>query len=96
MKTNRELKCIKVEHTYDGETTIEYISYYQFKSSYINERWEGERRYEKMYTIFGDAHKKTIITNPFNNKKSVRIFTFPDTIKEARQIDEEQAQRGYH
>ena len=89
MKTIYEMKCIKTEHTYEGETTVEYLTFEQFKNSFVDERWVGERRYNKQYSIFGYYHTKTIVTNPYNGEKSVRVFTFPKSQEQAIELDKE-------
>lgn len=86
-----DLKCIKVDHTTtEGEQLVTYISFNQFESSFIKERWTGERRYNKEHTLFGHVHTKTIVTNPFDGKKSRRTFTFPSSPVKAEQIHKEQ------
>lgn len=87
-----ELKCIKVTHTYEGETMTNYISYNQFKASFIDERWQGERRYNREYTIFGYVHTKTIVKSP-TGSKSVRVFDFPNSVNEAETIHQQQTDK---
>lgn len=48
----------------------------QFRNSFVEERWEGERRYNKQYTKLGYFHTKTIVY--FDSKtRTVRTFEFP-------------------
>ena len=64
----------KTIETYsDSEITLD-----RFKNSFVNERWNGERRYNKQYTKLGYYHTKTIVPNPYSNTRSVRTFIFPD------------------
>ena len=64
----------KIIETYpDLEITLQ-----RFIASFIDERWNGERRYNKQYTKLGYFHTKTIVPNPFDNTRSVRSFIFPN------------------
>ena len=64
----------KTIETYpDNEITLQH-----FITSFVDERWNGERRYNKQYTKLGYYHTKTIVPNPFDNTRSVRTFIFPD------------------
>ena len=77
---------VTVEHTKEQKqggkwVTIEnygtmHLTLKQFEQSFVKERWEGERRYDKKYTKYGYFHTKTIVNNPFDNSRSVRLFTF--------------------
>ena len=82
-----DLKCIKVKHTYEGNTINTMLSFNQFYISFVDERWTGERRTNKQHTMFGYWHTKTTVTNPYNNEKSIRVFTFPKNEAEARELD---------
>ena len=62
-----------IETYLDNEITLQ-----QFITSFVNERWNGERRYNKQYTKLGYFHTKTIVPNPFDNTRSVRTFIFPN------------------
>ena len=84
-----DLKCIKVKHIYDDEASTDMLSYNQYYVSFVDERWHGERRTNKQHTIFGYWHTKTTVRNPYNGEKSVRVFIFPETEAEARQLDYE-------
>ncbi|VEV88374.1 hypothetical protein, partial [Staphylococcus phage Stab23] len=78
-----ELKAIKVKHLdTENRVTTSYISHEQFKTSFIDERWKGERRTNKQHTIFGYYHTKTTVTSPYGNQ-SVRVFEFPKSQAEA-------------
>lgn len=78
-----QLKAIKVSHLdTENRKTVSYISHEQFKTSFVDERWSGERRTNKKYTIFGYYHTKTTVTR-FDGAKSVRMFEFPNTQAEA-------------
>ena len=78
-----QLKAIKVLHLdTENRMTTSYISHDQFKNSFVDERWSGERRTNKKYTIFGYYHTKTTVTRS-DGAKSVRVFEFPDTHEEA-------------
>lgn len=80
-----QLKAIKVLHLdTENRKTVSYISHEQFKTSFIDERWNGERRTHKKYTIFGYYHTKTVVTSP-SGAKSVRVFEFPDTHAKAEE-----------
>lgn len=77
-----QLKCIKVVHTMNGEhvsTTM--ISWEQFESAFVRQRWSGERRFGKVSTIFGIAHKRTTVR--FEGMLSVRVFEFPASREDA-------------
>lgn len=82
----KELKCIKLTHSYDSTQHISYITFNQFYASFIKERWDGEKRYNKTYTMFGHVHTKTVVTNPYDKSKSIRTFDFPNSIEEAENI----------
>ena len=87
MKKNEyELKCIKVIKEDEYSMTI---SFNQFLRSYVVEKWQGERRYNKKYTIFGYYHTKTIVIEPTYKFKTVTEFVFPSDIDEAIAIDKE-------
>ena len=75
-----QIKCIKVIHnTSDGHSSEEYISWATFYRSFVKERWAGERRTRRVYTIFGTAHKVTTVKSPSGHITSVRLFEFPNT-----------------
>lgn len=78
-----DMKSIKVTHIFREEETISWISFNQFQKSFVNERWQGERRYKTDYTIFGRVHHKTIVKNPYSDERSVRLFDFPNSREEA-------------
>ena len=83
-----DLKCIK--HTLvnsDGEKTVTYITYNQYRKSFVDERWTGERRTGKIYTMFGYDHTKTTVR--FGNLKSVHTFDFPRSREQAEALDVE-------
>ena len=94
-----DLRCIKVKHIYNGRTSTDMLSFNQFYSSFVAERWCGERRTNKKNTWFGFWHTKVTVTNPYNGEKSVRVFTFPANEAEARELDynyyKELEQEGY-
>ncbi|XWX31194.1 hypothetical protein WGPJNHAJ_CDS0147 [Staphylococcus phage PG-2021_19] len=78
-----QMKAIKVLHLdTENRMTTSYISHEQFKTSFIDERWKGERRTNNKYTIFGYYHTKMTVKSP-SGAKSVRVFEFPDTHEEA-------------
>ena len=87
IKHINDLKCIKVKHTYADEVTNEVLSFNQFYNSFVEERWQYERRTNKQHTMFGYWHTKTTVTNPYNNAKSVRVFSFPENETQARELD---------
>lgn len=82
-----QIKCIKVTHTLEGKTSSEFISWETFQRAFIKERWSGERRTGKKFTIFGTAHTKTTLTSP-TGTKSVRVFEFPHTRAEVLALGE--------
>lgn len=48
-----------------------------FKTSFVEEKWEGERRYNTFITKWGNFHHKMIIKNPFDKtQRTVRYFEF--------------------
>lgn len=64
----------KTTKTYpDSKITLQ-----RYRTSFVEERWNGERRYNKQYTKLGYFHTKTIVPSPFDNTRSVRTFIFPD------------------
>lgn len=80
------MKTIEMTHKHtDGTVTTEYISHNQFKSSFVDERWSGERRTQKAMTCFGEYHHKTTVTSP-SGLKSIRTFKFPRNYKHAEEI----------
>lgn len=84
-----QMKTIKVSHLdTENRKTVSYISHEQFKTSFVDERWSGERRTNKKYTIFGYYHTKTTVTRS-DGAKSVRVFEFPDTHAEAEERHKE-------
>ena len=83
MTNLNNLKAIKVSHLdTENRRTDSYISHEQFKTSFVDERWKGERRSNMKYTIFGYYHTKTVVTSPYGSQ-SVRVFEFPDTHEQA-------------
>lgn len=85
MTNLNQMKAIKVYHLdTENRKTVSYISHDQFKTSFIDEKWEGEKRSNMKYTIFGYYHTKTVVTSPDGNQ-SVRMFEFPDTKAEAEE-----------
>ena len=83
-----DLKCI--EHTLvnsRGEKIVSYISYNQYRKSFVDERWTGERRTGKIYTMFGYDHTKTTVR--FGNLKSTHTFVFPRSRAEAEKLHTE-------
>ena len=82
----RNLKCIKVTHNGEREYNISYNKFYR---SFVEERWTGERRTGRNATIFGYAHTKTTVKNPFGGTSSVRVFDFPISEEEAIERHEE-------
>ncbi|AVP40358.1 hypothetical protein HOS99_gp117 [Staphylococcus phage phiSA_BS1] len=78
-----QMKTIKVKHLdTENKVTETYISHDQFKTSFIDEKWNGEKRSNMKYTIFGYYHTKTVVKSPYGSQ-SVRVFEFPDTHAEA-------------
>ncbi len=83
-----DLKCI--EHTLVNsrdEKIVSYISYNQYRKSFVDERWTGERRTGKIYTMFGYDHTKTTVR--FGNLKSTHTFVFPRSRAEAEKLHTE-------
>lgn len=86
-----DLKCIKVIHTnVDGEITENYITYKRYCKSFIDERWSGERRYNKSFSVFGLNPTYITVNNGYGGI-SRRRFIFPNSVEEAREIHEKQA-----
>lgn len=84
-----DLKCVhvvKVNATTGKKLDDDYISWNRFQKSYIEERWETERRYHKIYTIFGTGHELTTLKMPWGDKERI-TFDFPTTEKEAIERD---------
>ena len=84
----KDVKAIKVETYYPGEKDahVSYISMNQYTDSFINERWPGERRTQKRHTIFGEYPTRITVTNPFNGEKTIRDFTFPESVEAVREL----------
>lgn len=76
-----QMKAIKVTHITDNMEHVSYISHEQFKTSFVDERWENERRTNYKYSIFGYYQTKTTVKSPYGSQ-SVRYFEFPDTHEE--------------
>ena len=58
------------------EPIVTNLTLEQFKDSFVDEKWQGERRYNRQYTKLGYFHTKTI--NKFSdNIRTVRTFEFP-------------------
>lgn len=88
MTDTRKLKAIKVVHDYQGEETTTYIDYDTFERSFVKERWQGERRYARKYTLWGYNHTYMTVKSPMGNVSS-RYFTFPNSVEQAIEIDKE-------
>ncbi|QXV86226.1 hypothetical protein [Staphylococcus phage SAPYZU_15] len=85
MTNLNQMKAIKVKHIdNENRVTTSYISHEQFKTSFVDERWQGERRTDKQHTMFGHYHTKTTVTSPYG-QKSVRVFDFPSNVKDAEE-----------
>lgn len=85
MTNINQMKTIRVKHLdEDNRVMTSYISHEQFKDSFVDEKWEGEKRSHMKYTIFGYYHTKTTVTSP-DGSQSVRVFEFPDTHAEAEE-----------
>lgn len=79
----RKLKCIHSSSTVNGGDEFrDTISFNQFETSFIKERWQGERRNDTRTTIFGRCHHRTIVNSPHG--RSVRDFDFPSSVEEAK------------
>jgi len=52
------------------------ITFERFYSSFVDEKWEGEERYDFEHTPYGYFHTTTIVRNPYDNTRSVRYFEF--------------------
>ena len=78
-----DLKCIIVTRAIPGEQSItDLISWKDFQASFVQERWNNERRYGTTTTLFGLAHTK--MTVKFDERtKSTRTFDFPNSVDEA-------------
>lgn len=88
----KELYCIRVNHiTFeDGKQSdvfTTYITFNQFKRSFIDERWENEYRSNPKYTLFGQQFTTTTV-NHSDTHYSTRQFIFPDSIETAEQLNE--------
>ena len=88
MENLESMKCINVKHYFNGGEENEVISFEQFKRSFVDERWTGERRTNKKATMFGYHHTKTTVKCPSDKRLiSVRIFDFPSSRLEAENRD---------
>lgn len=78
-----KLKCINIEMYTNGEQdSTQTISFNQFETSFVKERWQGERRNNTRMTIFGNCHHRTIVNS--GTFRSVRDFDFPKSVEEAK------------
>ena len=79
-----DLDCIIVTRTIagGGAPITDLISWNDFQASFVQERWNNERRYGTTTTLFGMAHTK--MTVKFDERtKSTRTFNFPNSVDEA-------------
>lgn len=90
MKTLNELHAVKVVRTNEqGESFTSYLTYPRWVKSFVDERWDNERRYNKdINPLFGYIYHKNVVTNGFGSK-SVRVFTFAQNEDEARAMEAE-------
>lgn len=90
MKNLNELHAVKVVRTNEqGESSISYLTYHRWVKSFVEERWNNERRYQKdINPLFGDVYYKNVVTDGFGSK-SVREFTFAQNEDEARAMEAE-------
>lgn len=79
-----QMKAIKVTHITDNMEHVSYISHDQFKTSFVDERWKGERRTNYKYSIFGYYQTKTTVKSPYGSQ-SVRYFEFPNNQAKAEE-----------
>lgn len=84
-----DLKCIKVRHETSTGIHEEIINWKAFEKAFLSEKWQGERRYGTSQTIFGLAHRRMTIRNPFSGELSRRFFTFPNSLSEAERLHKE-------
>ena len=88
----KDLYCIQVNHTTseDGKQSdvfSSYITFNQFKRSFIDEKWENEYRSNPKYTLFGQLFTTTTV-NYSDADYNIRNFIFPDSIESAEQLHE--------
>ena len=88
----KDLYCIQVNHTTseDGKQSdvfSSYITFNQFKRSFIDEKWENEYRSNPKYTLFGQQFTTTTV-NYSDTDYIIRQFIFPDSIESAEQLHE--------
>lgn len=90
MKTLNELHAIKVVRTNEqGERCTSYLTYPRWVQSFVDERWNNERRYKKdINPLFGYVYYKNVVSDGFGSK-SVREFTFARSEDEARAMEAE-------
>ena len=90
MKTLNELHAVKVVRTNEqGESFTSYLTYRRWVKSFVEERWNNERRYQKdINPLFGNVYHKNVVTDGFGSK-SVREFTFAQNEDEARAMEAE-------
>jgi hypothetical protein len=87
MTNYKDLRCIK--HTLESSIGVftQYITFNQYQTSFIKERWEGETRHNLKETLFGTCHTKAIIDTP--SMYSVHNFTFPSSMEEAKALHQQ-------
>lgn len=87
MTNYKDLQCIK--QTLEASTGVytQYLTFNQFKTSFVDERWEGETRHNLKETLFGTYHTKTIIETP--SMYSVHTFIFPSSREEAKALHQQ-------
>ena len=80
-----DLKCIKhIRTDSHGDTSTDYLTYNEYRRSFVDERWAGERRTGKVYTMFGYDHTKTTVR--LGTLKSTHAFVFPRSRAEAEKL----------
>lgn len=83
------LKCIKmVVNTPDGDSRSHLLSWNQYETAFVDERWECESRRGHKTTMFGDAYTTNVVTHS-DKTSTVRTFDFPTTVEMARRYHDE-------
>ena len=77
MKTLNELHAVKVVRTDEqGESFTSYLTYPRWVKSFVDERWDNERRYNKdINPLFGYIYHKNVVTDGFGSKSVLIIRT---------------------
>ena len=87
MTNYKELKCIKHNRTTEDGSFTDYLTFNQFKDSFVIERWENEERTGQRMTLFGTYHNRAEIKQ--ERQTIVHTFIFPASMEEAKALHQQ-------